>query len=79
MADSISFWLTRWYSACRASWLSNGGCSELTMTMPWDATEVPRVMSGLVSRTGRKSGVVCSIMSTSPFISAAVAVFPSGM
>ncbi|KAG0771283.1 hypothetical protein G6F21_014762 [Rhizopus arrhizus] len=47
--------------------------------MPCEATDVLRVMSGLLSTTGRKSGVICSIMSTSPFISAAVAVLPSGM
>ncbi|MNS96447.1 hypothetical protein D3C72_1307460 [compost metagenome] len=47
--------------------------------MPCEATEVLSVMSGLVSSTGRKSGVTCSIMSTSPFINAAVEVLPSGM
>ena len=77
MAASICFWFTGSTARARAS--LKGGCSAFSTTMPCEATEVSSLMSGLLSSTGRKSGVTCSIMSTSPFISAAVAVLPSGM
>jgi len=58
MARRKSSWLTRWYIACRAFTLLNGGCRWLSRIMPCVLSMVPVFISftprALVS-SGRKS------------------------